>query len=329
MMDVDNGRGPARHILPALAEFCGSKAAYSGWRSRLIAKMRVDGENMGGQYGQIATILCALKGAADIACSPYFDELMSRDNATWEQALEYLDNKYRDKQQQSNAMESWTRLRQGDRTFETYYEEFEHLLVLAGGREFPEQVKIQTLKNGTSKKLLRANASSPPAQTVAELAAQYLNIDRELKQLNAPVAMQPIYIPATANQRAPSPVEPMNIDAPGSFQTQTRGSRERLRGARGGRDTGGTRVNPNGAAGPGLPDDAGLRGKVARWVSREELNRRKGAGACFRCGRLGCQISVCPLLAPTPPRAQTTVNNAQATYIEPTIDMMVASESEN
>jgi hypothetical protein len=226
-------------------------------------------------------------------------------------------------------MESWTRLRQGNRTFEAYCEEFERLLVLAGGREFPEKVKIQTLKNGTSKKLLRANASSPPAQTVAELAAQYLNIDRELKQLDAPVTMQPVYIPATTNQRAPSPVEPMDIDATGSFQTQTRGSRERLRGARGGRNAGGTRVNPNGAIGPGLPDDARLRGKVARWASREELNRSKEAGACFRCGRLGCQISMCPLIAPTPPRAQTTVNNAQAAYIEPTLDMIVAPESEN
>src|SRR5258708_33695229 len=47
--------------------------------------------------------------------------------------------------------------------------------------------------------------------------------------------------------------------------------------------------------GPGLPDDHLLRGKRAKWAPQAEVERRRSASACYRCGRVGCRTAVCPL----------------------------------
>ena len=63
--------------------------------------------------------------------------------------------------------------------------------------------------------------------------------------------------------------------------------------------------------GPGLPNDYLLRGKRARWVSEEELNRRKADKVCWRCARKGCTSKVCPLAATVRPKVKASNTAAQ------------------
>ena len=70
--------------------------------------------------------------------------------------------------------------------------------------------------------------------------------------------------------------------------------------------------NPNGnPKGPGLPNDKLLVGKRARWVSREEMDRRKAEKVCWRCARRGCNSKVCPLAVPIRPRVKANNTNME------------------
>ena len=84
------------------------------------------------------------------------------------------------------------------------------------------------------------------------------------------------------------------------------------------------------ARGPGLPDDGQLRGKRAKWATDEEVQRRRAAGACFRCGRLGCSIGLCPLAAARRPggRQPPHAVRARPAYVPPPVAAMVEEEEE-
>jgi hypothetical protein len=42
----------------------------------------------------------------------------------------------------------------------------------------------------------------------------------------------------------------------------------------------------------------------AKWVSKEELDRRRHDGLCLRCGRSGCRIATCPYLGAIAPESR-------------------------
>jgi hypothetical protein len=44
-----------------------------------------------------------------------------------------------------------------------------------------------------------------------------------------------------------------------------------------------------------LEQNKQLAGKRAKWVNRDEMERRRKEGSCFRCGRKECRIDKCPL----------------------------------
>ncbi|KAK1989875.1 hypothetical protein LX36DRAFT_742163 [Colletotrichum falcatum] len=45
----------------------------------------------------------------------------------------------------------------------------------------------------------------------------------------------------------------------------------------------------------------------AKWVSKEEIERRMEAHVCLRCARKGCWVSKCPLLPPKRPASLTSL----------------------
>ena len=77
------------------------------------------------------------------------------------------------------------------------------------------------------------------------------------------------------------------------------------------------------------PEDKPLLGKRAKWVSREEIGKRKAEGRCIRCGRDGCRVMKCPLKAAvkprrspssSPPRAKTNRTAQRARVTEAALD---------
>jgi hypothetical protein len=327
---------PARQILPVLASFDGTRTKYRNWRAMLFAKIQVDGIRMGGTRGQIASILMALEGQAQYVCSTQLNALLGDATSTVGHVIEYMDRVYDDPQEQQRAADALTRLKQGSDAFETFYAEFERLLALAKGSNWPENIKMQYLRSATHHSIVRTNVANDTSTTLEELATQYCKIAMGLANLHAPPNYYATTTPTPGTTTTPystGPVAnsdetvPMDID---SNYTQLRGGwrgRGRARGrglargrGRGGNSMGrGTRVNPNGSDGPGLPTDARLHGRRAVRVSNEEWQRRREADACLRCGRQGCYVAVCPLAAATPAPAVNAVQVNHA-YVEPDLD---------
>ncbi len=60
-------------------------------------------------------------------------------------------------------------------------------------------------------------------------------------------------------------------------------------------------------------ENKNLKGKRAKWVSQEELDRRREEYRCLRCGRSGCRIAQCPLL---PAKRPTPMPNAGQSHVK-------------
>ena len=139
------------------------------------------------------------------------------------------------------------------------------------------------------------------------LANQYRSIAARFLQLEGTPALP---MPAALGQAAlatapaaPLPYTdgamPMDVD---SFAAQVGGRRRNMN------------VNPNGSNGPGLASDPQYQGRRAKWVTKEELQRRRDAGVCLRCGRKGCRVALCPLAMAK--REEVRVATVQA-WVEP------------
>ena len=278
---------------------------------------------MGGARGQIATLITALKGNALHVCAGYLSTLMLSAMPSLAQAVAYLDRIYNDPQQQSKAIDELSRLRQGTDTFDMFFTEFERLLALAGGDNWPEAVKIQSFRAATSTEIIRSNIASDDAKTLEDLVNQYRKIATNLALIDAPRTIFTTHAPVPRlNETLTSSdgTVPMEIDSYNS-STPVHG-RKGLRRFNKNKDS----RNYNGQQGPGLPTDTQLRGKRSIFVSKEELQRRRDTNACLRCGRLGCQVSVCPLAAPRP---STTRARTTTTYVEPDLSIYNHSEQGN
>ena len=302
----------ARHILPALREFNGDRAVYPTWRATLRAKLRVDGERMGGPYGQIATILMALKGNAERVCAPFLVKLLENDAATAQDVVDYMDRIFQDPALQQHALELWGRLRQGTSSFDAFYADFERLLAEAGGETFDERVKMAQLRRATSNEVVKIALAGEDATSLDELSRRYRKIAVGLADLKGPGV---VYASPLTSIAAPHAYyAPMDIDVPGSFPAAPAPVPNRAA------PQPKTRVNPDGGRGPGLSNDDLLRGRVAKWVSVEEIKRRKSAGTCLRCNRRGCKVAICPLSAARRPSPPAPSRAYVATLSEPDYD---------
>ena len=326
--------GAPRHALPAIPEFHGTAGTYRAWRTQLRVKLQIDGARMGGELGKIAAILLSLKGNAQRLCSAQMARYVESPTATAEEVLSYLDLIFQDPDRERAAQEQWFRLRQGTTPFEHFYAEFERLLAEAGGEQWDERIKVGQLQRATSNEIVRIGIAAGPAPNSLSLSRRYRQIATDLASLKAPATLFTTN-PATAYAAGP-PLDPMDIDVPGSFASYPPSTSGHNRGGQGGRPLGPpaqrgnnprpnnvTRVNPYGADGPGLPTDAALRGRTAKRVSAEVLESRKAAGACFRCGRLNCRVAVCPLAAPPPPNRPPWPAATFSTYVDPNVEDVV------
>jgi len=289
-----------RQILPPLPQFSGQKSEYPAWKNTLLAKLRVDGIRMGGEVGQIAAVMLAMKGDAAKLTNHTINLELSKEFPSIDVIKAYLDSIFADPERQRRAHDEWTRLRQGRSTFDAFYADFERLMVEAGGNAWAEDIKIRALQNAVSAELSQATLSVETPSNLRDLVRVYRRVWENLQRSKAPRFIYVDQGPPGQQQQ----VDPMDIDVPGSFPVARKPARQ---------------------APPGpLPDDAQLQGKRAKWCSREEFDRRRAAGACTRCGRIGCHTRRCPLLPAANPNGRRVLPPAaQSNYIAPSLDDVV------
>lgn len=278
-----------RQILPDPEVFKGDIASYQNFKHLLKAKLYVDRQALGGPYERLWYAYGRLSGNAASHILPWMianaDSPAAVNDSTVTRLFEHLDFNYMDKELQRKAMYNLSALKQGSRTINELLATFDRYLMEAGQQNQPDNVKIFWLENTLNDDIFNRLVNAPTCNTFSEYCVQLQGVyDRHQKyQQRTAEHRRPSNRRATTAMFPPSavptPVAPAQDDP---MDWEPSASRAR---------------NP--------------QRKRARWVSSEEIRRRKQDGCCFRCGSAGHQIGQCPFLPAQRPTTRVAELNAE------------------
>ena len=223
--------------------------------------------------------------------------------------IDYLDKSYSNPHETQQARQRLATMRQGARAFASFIPDFEQCLADADGSEWPEDVKQDRLCEAISPKILEAMVGRTWPKSYNKTVTLFRKITKDqyyLSQRNTGItknAGKSLFIPNLKPKMdimdwEPNTTTKINAYTPGNGNLDGH------------------------LKGPGLPTDHLLRGKRARWVLEEELNRRKADKVCWRCARKGCTTKVYPLAALIRPK----VKACNTTVETPALDVAAIAE---
>lgn len=288
-----------RQVLPDPEVFKGDIASYQNFKHLLKAKLYIDRQALGGPYECLWYAYGRLSGSAASHILPWMianaDSPTAVNDGTVAKLLEHLDFNYMDKELQRKAMYSLSTLRQGNRTINELLATFDRYLMEAGQQNQPDNMKIFWLENTLNDDILNRLVNAPTCDTFSEYCIQLQSIyGRHQKyQQRTTEHRRPHRQQATTSTFLPPAVSPAAVpaqDDPMDWE-------------------------------PTVSHTCSPQRKRARWVSKEEIERRKQDGCCFRCGSAGHRIGQCPFLPAQRPAtriAEVTAENVTDAVLEDT-----------
>ena len=270
-----------RQQLPHPEPFDGKdKSLFEPWKTSVVAKVKIEGHLIGDHVAQFYYVHSRLRDKALQMASPYINQCVSLLTYDPHDLIRYLSTIYDDPNRAERALRTLHSLQQSEKAvFAHFLPVFEKSLSEAGGLQWPDNVKINHLYNALSKGLKRTLIPVQLPSTyfdyvrrVQELAARYESLDK------------PSSNSTNSNHRGQdkAAVEEDSMDwEPVTAQSA---ALEKANKA--------------------------LKGKRAKWVSQDEIQKRKKEGRCMRCGRRECRIPKCPLSPAKPPGKQVQVKAA-------------------
>lgn len=309
--------GRRRQALPAVLPFHGDRELYRTWRLAMDNKLLVDGDAIGGPDAQVAYVYNSLQGVAATQCLFFVQELLKETPVQLLKLMDHLDALYKDPDTDMRVMKELG-TPQGKMAFPQFLPIFEGRLARAGGTAWPDKSKVFALQSVISPQLQTlvslVGTSMTDYKVYREAALQMSQnsgaMSMVIKNQGGVAAVGFGTGFAGSGQNVATP-EPMDWTTGFSTQLATQpaarggGGNNRGRGGRGGGQ--GTGARPNAQA---YPSDDQLRGIQARWVSPDEIARRRSAGLCMRCARPGCSTRHCPMApAINPQRAHQRVSD--------------------
>lgn len=188
---------------------------------------------------------------------------------------------------------------QGREAFATFLPKFERTLTEAGGNEWADQAKVNTLKRTLNMELRRSLVYVPVHPT------GYNDFVQMLQTLASRLDALRTRTPTTP---APPTADVMDWE-PSTNKAQTSGQPQ-------------TAVNKVQAPANGQNEQ-----KRAQWVSKDVLEKRKSNNLCLRCGKRGHFIDSCRLLPARPPQpAQQDQTKTRVTKVEEDDNVTVVEE---
>jgi hypothetical protein len=187
--------------------------------------------------------------------------------------LDYLDSIFGDRHKAQRAVETLRTMKQNPKElFSAFLPRFEKALADAGGMAWPDEVKRSHLDGALTFELRRLTITMPPAATYSAYVNEILRVSD-------------LYRSAMRH-------------APKEQPTAHGGAAETM-------DWEPTR------AAAAAPSQDGQK-RRAKWVSQEEMDKRRQEGRCFRCGASGHQRSGCEYLPPRRPMEARSVRGPRA-----------------
>ena len=226
----------------------------------------------------------------------YMEEMQRQGSIDPLHFINYLSSIYDDPNKKEKAMNELSALRQGKNiSFSRFLPLFERLLAESGGLSWPDENKINALKMALSPDLRDAFASVKPPNTYDLFVSELTGL---ASRKEAAKAMTSTWQSRTSRNAAGT-----------SNNTSTS------------RSTALTNPNamdwePSVNAAAIEEENKALRGKRAKWVSKQEIQKRRAEHRCLRCSRKGCSTKKCPLLPAVKPVAQASVNSANTAVVE-------------
>ena len=274
-----------RPALPQPDHFNGDRDKYEFWKYTVREKLRRDGHIIGNNTtDQAGYVIALLQGDASRFVGPL---LKHTESITLESLWAHLDRRYDDPYLKEEAWTKLSGLKQGQKPFVDFIQEFNQLLSESGRENMTGKQKVEMLMERISSELsqlavvgLAWKIREDFTKTSHRLQELDTGYQRSKKRgaYNYPlsgVKSQPrkggtssSWLPQTVEAAKIVEGDPMDLDVPAPRVNRVEGGRTRD-----------TRPRP-------------------KPISQQELEARKSAGACFNCGRKGCRANQCPYARP-------------------------------
>jgi hypothetical protein len=267
------GARPLRARLPDPALFAGNTTEWSSWRITIENKLSVDGLAIGNDQDQFAYIFSRLEKLAWKNTGTYVK--LRRNDGTAKELLDHLEQIYGDPNSQARAARRLHQIRQReDQPFSKFLPQLEKEFADAGALEWHNKAKRQILLGSLNRTMTDSLMNRGIPATFIGLISRLheISTDRDALDINRP---------QNGRHRSAITYDPMDW-------TPTRTATV-------------SNVYHRTSQPRNASEDQQLAEQRAKWVSTDELERRRKEGRCFRCGRDGCSIRQCPVLPAKPP----------------------------
>jgi hypothetical protein len=279
---------PAKRPRPKLRDmplFTGKRSEWRSWKSRMEAKLRKDKLAIGDPSDHFAYIEASLDDTPAKMVLAYVERARKMNDEDPDQFMAYLNNIYGDDNAKERANNKLNSMSQGKEAFATFLPKFERTLAEAGGGEWTDEVKINTLKRMLNQELRRSLVYIPIHPE------KYNDFIRTMQTLASRLAALDPQKPTTTTAPKSAPAADEMDWQPSTNKAQ---ASEQLS------------VNK-------VPVKEQGEQKRAQWVSKDTLEKRKSNNLCLRCGGKGHFIGKCKLLPPrSPQQGQTKVKVTDA-----------------
>jgi hypothetical protein len=304
-----------KHTTPHPERFTGEdESLYPIFRGLLEAKLQTDAQAIGGEYEQVWYAFGRLADTASKRIFPWIQHMQNKPDFTVVCLLKQMDLAFLDQQKQSKAVAKINTIKQRNRSFREFLQEFDQTLMEANGWGWQEEVKKGLLKAALTGEVRRELVGRDEPATYPAYVAQIRKITDDLGEWKDEQKLKGRFQKQqfTAPQRNPTD-ERMDWEPTGTAPVAS------------------TRTSQ--------PQQNQNKPR-AKWVSQQEITRRKEANECLRCSSSEHYIGQCHLgparkpdttLAPIKkPKVRTAAAKAKKkSALAPPTDEEVESEEEH
>lgn len=264
--------------LGKLPEYHGDKAELQAWTIQARNKLR---EDYGGapEDLKVGALYAKLRGKALRSAVPW----MKRQDVTRtaEGLLDQLKRAFGDDLHRRRAAKQLESIKMGTRTFPDFYTEFQQLMDEAEAHSWADDNKVEAFERALPRWLHRG--IEPVLATMEGSFDDWVNTARKFALRRE---VRPSYpAPATPSSNEHDPDE---MDWESTRRTNERPQKN------------GRKERGNDKRASAKPQESGKR--RAKWVAREELDKRIKEGRCIRCGSRRHWAQECDLLPARSPQ---------------------------
>ena len=253
----------------------------------LEAKLRIDAEAIGKEEERVWYGFGCLTGTASQRIHPWIEFAKNTDQFTVKGFFDRLDKAFEDTEKITKAIDRLNCIRQGNRCFREFLQEFEQIVLEAQGWGWDDTFKKGFLRAALNRELCDRLVSQNVPDGYEDFVTQLRMTSDKMEAIKTwndrRNRNRGIYPQSTHSQDTTSRADPMEWEP-----TQS--------------------VNIAATMHPRVCQSSHSNPKRATWVSHDEIGRRISEGLCIRCGGQNHRIKECSLLPAINPNRQGNRN---------------------